>query len=680
MKITTKLVLVMLVLIIVPMLAINIYSSTEAEKSAVQLVEDNISNLTLNRAGSINFYFEEITSAAKELASSDELSRFTSDSNNGIYDNESEEYRNILKDINDLITVDISIQKVMVINNSGDIIISTDDSDIGKQMSNYSGLFSVASGKSGVSTFFMSSERNDGVPVFFVAKPVYSKDNQRQGIVYQLYDTNYLQRLISNVQFDKYTASAIMDQNGNLFEYPYKTLKMYSESDKFGEAADYLRDFITEENATSEELGDTYEYGVKRGVRVVHSATIESCGWTMLNVSDRFRISQEVGRIGSSIRNFSIIMMIISCVGCGVFIYFFTKPVHNIIDTLRKKLKGDYSAKFDINTHDEFREISGVLEAVFEESFELEQRYKTIVDITNNIVFEINMENAHVTVSKNFNQKFDLRPKDDSMSESFIHKLRVHKDDKERFNSDFNRILGKDSSFQGEYRVKDTYGEFIWIMIKATKFYNRNDVPIKIIGVIMDIDKEKKSEMHLIQKANFDNLTQLFNRETFLKGLGRQLELAAHKKTLDAMMFIDLDDFKFFNDQYGHACGDEVLKFVADTLKEFCFEHGFAGRFGGDEFVACITDLTLYGDSGKIAQEIIDTLGEGFISESTGAKLNIHCSIGIAFLIESGKTTEDVVAAADEAMYNIKKHGKSAYAYAKSHATAAEAFIDDVIT
>ncbi|MGN0586896.1 MAG: diguanylate cyclase domain-containing protein, partial [Oscillospiraceae bacterium] len=69
---------------------------------------------------------------------------------------------------------------------------------------------------------------------------------------------------------------------------------------------------------------------------------------------------------------------------------------------------------------------------------------------------------------------------------------------------------------------------------------------------------------------------------------------------------------------------------------------------------------------GKIAQEIIDVLGKGFISDSTGEKLSIKCSIGIAFLRESGKTTDEIVAAADEAMYNIKKHGKSAYAYAKS--------------
>ena len=109
-----------------------------------------------------------------------------------------------------------------------------------------------------------------------------------------------------------------------------------------------------------------------------------------------------------------------------------------------------------------------------------------------------------------------------------------------------------------------------------------------------------------------------------------------------------------------------MLKFVADTLKEVCFERGFAGRLGGDEFVACLTNLTLYGDAGKIAQEVLDIMTNGFVSESTGLKLTIHASIGIAFLRESGRSSEEIIAAADEAMYNIKKHGKSAYAYAKS--------------
>ncbi|MGN0674146.1 MAG: diguanylate cyclase domain-containing protein, partial [Oscillospiraceae bacterium] len=452
--------------------------------------------------------------------------------------------------------------------------------------------------------------------------------------------------------------------SGTLLEYPYKTLKSYSESENYKSAGTILCNVI---NPVDDNIVDSvYEYGTNRSSRILFTSAVSSCRWTMLAVSDKYSIKSEAGKTSVAMRNISIIVLIISCIGTILFVYYFTKPIDEIMKVFQKKQKGDMNAKFDIRSNDEFRAIGNAFNAMFDDVFESEQRYRTIVEITNNIVFEISFKKGTVFVSKNFNKKFSYRPKDDSMKESFFYKIRVHKDDKERYMNDLERILGPANFMQGEYRVKSIYGDFIWIMIKATKFFNRDEVPTKIVGVIMDIDKEKKSEMHLLQRASYDALTQLYNRETFLKSLAAEIENSSMKKTLDAMLFIDLDDFKFFNDEYGHACGDEVLKFVADTLKEICFEHGFAGRFGGDEFVACLTNLTLYGDSGKIAQEIIDILGKGFTSESTGLKLTVHCSIGIAFLRESGKTTEEVIAAADEAMYNIKKHGKSAYAYAKS--------------
>ncbi len=677
MKIKTKLAFFVIFIIIVPVLAVNIFSEKKSEEVSIKLIDDNIANITDNCAVSVNFYFEKIVSSAKELAAFDPIRKLAESSNQeGEEISYGEEYtEDIQTKLKDSFSGNSSLQKIMIINNSGNIIASTDSNDEGKQMPDYESLFSAASERNGVSPLFIDPESSDGTPVFFAAKSIYSSDNERQGIIYQLYETSYIQKIITNVRSDKYTSVAVMDVNGNIFEYPYRSLKMYSESDNFSGADEFLGNIISD--GSDEE--NSYEFDVKNSTRTIFTSRISVCGWTVLNISDKHSIADEVDRSGSSLRNFSIIIVIIFLVLSGVFIYLFTKPVDNIMDTLRKKLKGDPSAKFNIKSNDEFCEIGDAFDDVFEEVFEYDQRYRAIIETTNNISFEINLENTLVTVSKNFNQKFSHRPKDDSISESFIYKLRVHKDDKERYISDFERIMGQANSMQGEYRIKDIYGDFIWIMIKAKKLYNRNDVPIKIMGVIMDIDKEKKSEIHLIQRASFDALTQLYNRETFLKMLASQINEAAGKKTLDAIMFVDLDDFKFFNDEYGHACGDEVLKFVADTLKEICFEHGFAGRIGGDEFVMCLTDLTLYGDCGKIAQEIIDTLSAGFISESTGKQLSIHCSIGIAFLIESGKTTEDVIAAADEAMYNIKKHGKSAYAYAKSHPSSAEAYIDDIL-
>ncbi|MBD5146884.1 MAG: diguanylate cyclase [Ruminococcus sp.] len=665
MKVKYKLLTFIFLLAIVPIIVVNVVSSSRMNENSMELMSSSTADIISNQANNVNSYFEEIVASAKSLASSESVRNYTKESNEDDFEipEESEYYQKITVGFTAVSVNDPALQKIMIINNSGMIIASTDKDDTGKRMSNYKGLFSLAQNNNGVSSFFMSGDDSD-VPVFIVAKSIFSYDNVCQGIVYQLYSTSRLQDMINSTKLDKYTTSAIMDSSGNLLEYPYKTLKSYTENESYKAAGSHLVKAVNPSDGEAAEF--LADFGSGRGLRTLFVSPVPSCRFTMVAVSDKSSLKKLAEKSGQSIRNVSIITIIISCVLTFVFIYWFSKPINEIIRILQKKKKGDMYARFDIRSNDEFRQIGSEFNNLFDDVFESEQRYKTIVEITNNIVFEISIKNGTVFVSKNFNKKFSCRPKDDSMKESFFYKIHVHKDDKERFMNDLERILGPANFMQGEYRVKSIYGDFIWIMIKATKFYNRDEVPTKIVGVIMDIDKEKKSEMHLIQRASNDALTQLFNREAFIKSLTVAIEESAAKKSLDAMMFIDLDDFKFFNDEYGHACGDEVLKFVADTLKEISFERGFAGRFGGDEFVICLTNLTLYGDSGKIAQEIIDILGNGFISESTGLKLNVHCSVGIAFLRESGKNAEEVIAAADEAMYNIKKHGKSAYAYAKS--------------
>jgi diguanylate cyclase (GGDEF)-like protein/PAS domain S-box-containing protein len=362
------------------------------------------------------------------------------------------------------------------------------------------------------------------------------------------------------------------------------------------------------------------------------------------------------------------VLLLVLGTGGLIFIAVYSlSPMNTVVSVLyRKSNGGDVASRIAYpDHHDELDFIRDSLIDLFERITEGDLKYETMVEMTNNIVFTIDLKHSLVEMSKNFNKKFSFRPKDNSIEESFIYKIRVHKDDKEKYLSDMDAILKEANFIDGEYRIKNLYGDFAWVMIKATKFFDRNENPSKIIGVIVDIDKDKKSKMSLLMRASYDALTQIFNRETFLKTLGETIETTMHRKDLAAVLFIDLDDFKHFNDDFSHACGDEVLKFTADTLKEISFERGFAGRFGGDEFVCCLTRLTLYSDAGNIAQEIIDIMSRGFISESTGLKLAVHCSVGISFLHESGKTTEEVVAAADAAMYNIKKHGKSAFAYAQ---------------
>ncbi len=664
MKIKIKLIVFITLLSILPIVAINFYSYNKYVNTSDELNRMSTMNVTDNQANNVNLYFEDIIASMKSIASSDIIRTYTENSNSADFEfsEDNENYSEISTKLNTIAECDNSLEKVMIINNSGMIIASTNEDDSGKSMSNYKGIFNLASTNNGVSSFFIGGNDNN-VPVFIVTKAIYSYDSKCLGVVYNLYNTGYLQDIINSSNYNKYTSASIMDNAGHILVYPYKTIKSYTDDDSLNGAAANLRDVLNSEGELSETM---FGYGEGKSERTLFVSQIPSCKWTMLAVTNDMNLDKEISKSTNRQRNISIILVILSCVAMVAFVIFFTKPIDDIIKVFRKKQKGDTNARFDIRSNDEFRLIGKAFNDLFNDVFESEQRYRTIVEITNNIVFEINFNKDEVFVSKNFNKKFSYRAKDDTIKESFLYKLRLHKDDKDRYLTDLDRILGPANTMQGEYRIKSIYGDFIWVMIKATKFYNRDEVPTKIVGVIMDIDKEKQSAMNLIQRASYDALTQLLNRETFMRNLNTEIETSAYKKSLDAVIFIDLDDFKFFNDEYGHACGDEVLKFVADTLKEVCFERGFAGRLGGDEFVACLTNLTLYGDSGKAAQEILDILANGFISESTGLKLTIHASIGIAFLRESGRSSDEIIAAADEAMYNIKKHGKSAYAYAKS--------------
>lgn len=666
MRIRVKLIAFITLLAIVPIVIINLFSYKKFVGVSDELNRMSTLKVTANQADSINFYFEDIIASAKEVASSEDVRSYAEASNSSDFDiaSESDLYAEIEGKLGTLVECNAALEKVMIINNSGMIIASTNKLDTGKSMSNYKGLFNLASTNNGISSFFIGGE-DSNIPVFIVCKSIYSYESQCLGVVYHLYNTSYLQNFINSSSYNKYTSAALMDNAGHILEYPYKTIRSYNEDESFKGAAAVLRNVVNPEEDGAV-VDPTYSFGSGKGSRTVFISTIPSSNWAMLAITNDSSLNMEISRDTDSQRNLSIILIILSVVAMVVFVIYFTRPVYDIMRVFMKKQKGDSNARFDIRSNDEFRLIGKAFNSLFDDVFESEQRYRTIVEITNNIVFEVNFNKDTVFVSKNFNKKFSYRAKDDSMKESFLYKIRLHKDDKERYLSDLDRVLGPANTMQGEYRVKSIYGDFIWVMIKATKFYNRDEMPTKIVGVIMDIDKEKKSEMHLLQRASFDALTQLLNRETFIKTLDAELESSSRRKSLDAVMFIDLDDFKFFNDEYGHACGDEVLKFVADTLKEVCFERGFAGRLGGDEFVACLTNLTLYGDSGKAAQEVLDILTKGFISESTGLKLTIHASIGIAFLRESGRNSEEIIAAADEAMYNIKKHGKSAYAYAKA--------------
>jgi diguanylate cyclase (GGDEF)-like protein len=155
-----------------------------------------------------------------------------------------------------------------------------------------------------------------------------------------------------------------------------------------------------------------------------------------------------------------------------------------------------------------------------------------------------------------------------------------------------------------------------------------------------------------------DGLTGLFNHREFYRHLRRELERARRYRHSVSLLIIDVDDFKKFNDSYGHLAGDLALKKVADILKNCARATDIVARYGGEEFAIILPESTSPGAL-MLAERIKTETGKhDFLLQAAG-KVNLTVSIGI-YTAEEGAATEDqIVRYADEAAYSAKSAGKN---------------------
>jgi diguanylate cyclase (GGDEF)-like protein/PAS domain S-box-containing protein len=177
------------------------------------------------------------------------------------------------------------------------------------------------------------------------------------------------------------------------------------------------------------------------------------------------------------------------------------------------------------------------------------------------------------------------------------------------------------------------------------------------IGLARDITERKIVEEKLTQLALFDQLTTLPNRKNFLDRLEYSLLSAKRIKAVVALFFIDLDGFKKINDSLGHATGDHVLREVGRRLRASIRESDTAARMGGDEFTVILNHLKKTEDAPYVAEKIIRAINQPI--EVDGNICNVGASIGIAIYPDHFDNIDELIIAADSAMYQVKASGKN---------------------
>ena len=183
-----------------------------------------------------------------------------------------------------------------------------------------------------------------------------------------------------------------------------------------------------------------------------------------------------------------------------------------------------------------------------------------------------------------------------------------------------------------------------------------SQIQIQILLNVLDEVTKKYDEIfelkeNLLKEANYksshDLLTNLYNRSYFEKKVKELMK----KNTHFALAFIDLDNFKYVNDSFGHNMGDEILINTANILRKNLKGKDIIGRFGGDEFIVAIEKCNK-----KCAMTILSKIKNDI--DKFFKRYNVTCSIGVAFFPQITKY-EELLKAADANMYKAKKEGKN---------------------
>ena len=227
-------------------------------------------------------------------------------------------------------------------------------------------------------------------------------------------------------------------------------------------------------------------------------------------------------------------------------------------------------------------------------------------------------------------------------------------------------------------------GEKVTVEINAELVCDNEGAPIHIQSVARDISDRKLNEVvlqeanrklrnqlveiemlqaQLREQATIDPLTGLFNRRYLEETLAREFQRAEREKSTVCITMMDIDGFKAFNDTYGHDAGDLLLRKLGEFMCSEIRSSDISCRYGGEEFL-----IVMPGASLEKGYERAEHLRTSFLSldiEHLGVKLQATLSIGVAIYPQHGETWEEVVHAADQAMYTAKKAGRNCTRTAK---------------
>ncbi len=249
-----------------------------------------------------------------------------------------------------------------------------------------------------------------------------------------------------------------------------------------------------------------------------------------------------------------------------------------------------------------------------------------------------------------------------------VHEL-IHPEDAATDRAAMARLNAAEiDHFHLEQRLLHAERHVVWVTVDVSLGRDSDGRPLYCIRQLQDIEERKRYEGELGYLVEHDPLTGLLNRRGFLRELTHEMTYANRYGGDGAVLFLDLDDFKFVNDTLGHAAGDEVLSEIARIVGKRLRETDVFARLGGDEFAVLLPHTTSI-DAQHLSEGLLEAVrDECRLSPAEAGRVSLSIGVG-GFHVRGVDSAEDVLVEADNAMYLAKEAGKGSVAVASAAAT-----------
>ena len=232
---------------------------------------------------------------------------------------------------------------------------------------------------------------------------------------------------------------------------------------------------------------------------------------------------------------------------------------------------------------------------------------------------------------------------------------------KKSFYKNMWKMIEQSGRWQGEIQNRRKDGELFTEWLTIDTVYDEHANPHRRVAIFTDITEKKAADELIWHQTHFDHLTNLPNRVELKDRLNQRLSKNVSKDSPLVIMLLDLDHFKDINDTLGHFYGDELLKMIAQRLHETNQDIDFMARIGGDEFVIVHTKIVSDEHIKNVAKDLLKAMSQPFMLE--GEEIFIAASIGIAIAPTDGDSCEQLLKAADQAMFQAKQNGRNCYEF-----------------